>query len=137
MRKVASRGDWKTKPLPAQHKAILLDRCYTPEEFNQIKAGLIPECMEHHWFIFYEAPCLFLHRSWTGFCVYHVRFELSAGGFLVTEVLVNRNPQQYRETNDHPDALLLAILLDGQAGRDTRSVWQQYRATLGFDSAPI
>jgi hypothetical protein len=51
---VASRGDWKTTPLPAARKAILLDRSYSPGEFERIKEGLIPESMDDKWFVFFE-----------------------------------------------------------------------------------
>jgi hypothetical protein len=126
----ATRGDWKTTPLPAARKAIPFDRSYTAEEFAWVKEGLVPECMEDKWFVFYEEPWLYFHRSWTGYCVYQLRFEPADSGARVAEVWVSRDAEQYRETDDTRDALLLAVLLDGRAGRENQEAWNQYKARL-------
>lgn len=86
--------------------------------------------MEDKWFAFYEEPWLYLHRSWTGFGIYQVRFELTDGGHRVAEILVSRDPRQYTSTDGDADALVLAVLLDGYAGRDTKAAFEQYRASL-------
>jgi len=86
--------------------------------------------MEDKWFTFYEEPWLHLHRSWSGFCIYQVQFELIAtGSYRVAQVIVNRDPEQYKGTDDKADALLLAVLLDGDAGRDTGDAWKRYLAS--------
>jgi 8-oxo-dGTP diphosphatase len=126
----ATRDDWKTTPLPARREAITLDRTYSANEFERLRAGHIPGRMEDKWFAFFEEPWLYLHRSWTGYCVYQVRFEPAAGGSRVAEALVSRDPEQYRGTDATRDALLLAVLLDRYAGRDTKASWEQYRASL-------
>ncbi len=69
----AVRGDWKTTPLPAARAALAFARTYSFAEFAGIQAGLVPEEMEDKWFVFFEDPWLYLHRSWTGFCVFQVR----------------------------------------------------------------
>jgi hypothetical protein len=109
---------------------VPLERLYAPEEFDRLKQGSVPEQMEDKWFIFYEEPWLHLHRSWTGFCIYQVRLEATADGDRMAEALVNRDPEQYRETDLMADAMLLAVLLDGLAGRDTSAGWEQYLARL-------
>jgi hypothetical protein len=125
----ATRGDWKTKPLPAQRHAFSPDRNYSAEEFKRLQEGDIPREMEDKWFSFYEEPWLYLHRSWTGYCVYQVRFEVTASGARAVEALVNRNPRQYRGT-DERDSLLLPLLLDGYAGRSTEDGWRRYLDSL-------
>lgn len=116
----AVRGDWKTTPMPQARAAVALDRSYTFAEFAALQAGLIPAEMEDKWFIFFEDPWLYLHRSWTGFCVFQVRFETTKTGVRVAEALVNRDPKQYAGTSGSEDASLLGILLDGRARRDVR-----------------
>jgi hypothetical protein len=111
--------------LPAQRQAISLDRNYSADEFERLRDGVVPREMEDKWFSFYEDPWLFLHRSWTGYCIYQVRFELTASGARAVDALVNRDPQQYRGT-DERDAILLALLLDGYAGRPTEDGWRRY-----------
>ena len=116
----AVRGDWKTRPMPEARATIALEHSYTLAEFAALQAGLVPEEMEDKWFIFFEDPWLYLHRSWTGFCIFQVRFETTATGVRVAEALVNRDPAQYGGTSAREDASLLAILLDGRARRDVR-----------------
>jgi hypothetical protein len=121
MTKIAKRDDWKTEPLPTSSKSIAIDKSYSKSEFEKIIVGTIPEEMEDKWFIFYEAPWLYLHRSWTGFCVFKVRFEIFNDRVEIAEVWANRDSKQYQETDDSRDANLLRILLEYRAGYDTAS----------------
>ena len=121
----ATRGDWKTTSLPVQRQALALHRIYSADEFQRLQEGRVPHEMEDKWFVFCEDPWLYLHRSWTGFCVYQVRFERTASGARTAESLVNRDPKQYRGT-DERDLLLLPLLLDGYAGRPTEDGWRRY-----------
>jgi hypothetical protein len=127
----ATRDDWNTTPLPAAREAIALDRTYQATEFERLKEGHVPQEEEDKWLAFFEEPWLYLHDSWTGFCVYQVRFEpAEGGGAKVSEALVSRDPEQYRERDGTRDALLLAWLLDPYAGCATAAVWEQYMASL-------
>ena len=85
---------------------------YSPAEFERIKAGLIPLEMEDKWFVFFETPWLYLHRSWTGFCVYGVRLEALPEGAEVVESWVSRNAEQYRGTDIHHEERILTFLID-------------------------
>ncbi|MEH2176554.1 hypothetical protein [Nostoc sp.] len=107
--------------MPSVYKNLTLETVYSQEEFDRIAAGVIPEQMENKWFIFYKAPWLYLHRSWTGFCIFKVRFEVVAENVKIAEVQVNRDPAQYSNTDDKRDASMLAILLDSRSERDVRS----------------
>ena len=118
--RAAERDDWKIEPMPASSQALPFAAVYTPEQFRKIALGLVPEEMEDKWFIYYEEPWLYLHRSWTGYCIYKVRFRECPAGFEVAEALVNREQSQYAETDDGSDAGLLKILLDSRAGHDVR-----------------
>jgi hypothetical protein len=126
----ATREDWQATPLPESRASLSLDRTYSNEEFARLQKGRIPEEMEDKWFIFYEEPWLYLHRSWTGYCVFQARFEATPLGNRVAEVFVSRDPEQYRSDNDVADALLLAFLLDDYAGRDAREAWEKYAASM-------
>ena len=65
---------WKTKDLPARRASVTLDRVFSREEMDHIRQGMIPEVMEDKWFIYWKDDALFFPRSWTGFCIYVVRF---------------------------------------------------------------
>ena len=100
----ATRALWKIRPCPTERAALKLAAMYSPAEFERIKAGLIPLNMEDKWFVFFETPWLYLHRSWTGFCVYGVRLEALPEGAQVVESWVSRNAEQYRGTDSHHEA---------------------------------
>lgn len=129
----ATRTDWEITPLPDSRVSVECDRTYTAEEFARLKEGHVPEEMEDKWFVFYEEPWLYLHRSWTGFGIFEVRFEPVASGSRVIEALVSRDPEQYTSTDDTSDSLLLALLLDGYAGRDTAEAMDKYVSWPGVN----
>jgi hypothetical protein len=103
----ATRASWKIHACPKERVALNFGDVYTSSEFEQIQEGLVPREMEDKWFIFFEDSWLFIHRSWTGFCIYGVRFERSSEGAAVVESWVSRNKEQYGETRtDHDEKLL-------------------------------
>jgi ADP-ribosyl-[dinitrogen reductase] hydrolase len=108
--KPASPGDWKALPMPARSATITLDRRFTPAELDLIRTGVVPEEMEDKWFVYWRDDQLHFHRSWTGFCVYVVDFDTDEGRMV--RALVNRDPDQYSQTDDQLDAELIAYLID-------------------------
>jgi uncharacterized protein (DUF1810 family) len=108
----ASRESWKIKPPPAARTVLPYSRTFDERELDRVQRGLVPEQMEDKWFIFWEAPWLFLHRSWTGICIYGVRLAPKGAGATVEEAWANRDPEQYREADDAYDAAVLAFLVD-------------------------
>jgi len=53
--------------------------------------------MEDKWFFFWSRNRLFFHRSWTGYCVYVVRFRNDQAGWRTFEALGNPDSEQYLE----------------------------------------
>jgi hypothetical protein len=112
-RKSATKADWRIKKLPSKRTSIALDRRFTPHEIQHIKAGLIPAEMEDKWFVYWQDDTLFFHRSWTGFCLYVVKFVKDGECYRMRKAELNRNPRQYAETSDAKDASLISYLIDG------------------------
>ena len=108
----ATRDAWKTQPLPETRARIAFERAFTGDERAKLARGLVPREMEDKWFIFLEGDVLYLHRSWTGTCVYVVRLVERDGASVVDEAWVNRNPAEYTSTDDEYDARLLGFLID-------------------------
>ena len=108
----ARRDSWKTLPLPEVRAALGLDECYTAEEFARIQHGLIPQEMEDKWFVFYEDDWLYLHRSWTGACIYGLRFEPTDAGVSVVESWASRDTNHYKQTRIDYDRTMLKFLID-------------------------
>ena len=106
--------------MPAARAPVRIERAYSDAEFASIAEGVIPREMEDKWFIYHESPWLYLHRSWTGYCVYAVRFERRGDEHHVVEAWVSRDPQQYTGNDDDAaeEAELLGELLDHLAGRE-------------------
>ena len=126
MNQIAKRDDWKAIEMPRPRTSIAINRQYSDREFDRLSAGNIPQAQEDKWFVYYEEPDLFLHRSWTGFCIYQVCFQPDGRFFSTTSATVNRDQSQYTEQNDKQDAMLLGILMDELAGRDTEDQWKAY-----------
>ena len=68
----ASSTSWKHEPFK-EVVPIPYQAAFDGKQFAKLKEGLIPEQMEDKWFIYYEEPNLFIHRSWTGQPVYRLR----------------------------------------------------------------
>ena len=109
MDKIANRSSWKILPLPAQRAKLDIGRTFTEQEYHRLKNGLIPRAMEDKWFIFMENDVLFIHRSWTGTCIYELHFDKQRA---ITDVWVNRDSEQYKETDNEYDKKLLNFLID-------------------------
>ncbi len=91
---------------------IPLSRTVSAQEMQRIRRGLVPEQMEDKWFIYWKDDALYFHRSWTGFCIYIVRFAAEGGGWNMVEVDANRDAEQYKEVNDERDAEMVSYLVD-------------------------
>ena len=110
--KSATATDWRTSPLPDARSLVVLNRPFSAKDLRRIRKGLIPEQMEDKWFIYWQDSTLFMHRSWTGYCVYEISFSVVAEDIHATEVRVNRDPEQYTGTGDEHDAKMALYLVD-------------------------
>jgi hypothetical protein len=105
---VATKDRWKRIPFTSGI-AIPLEATYSHEELDKLCAGFVPEVMEDKWFIYFEDPYLFLHRSWTGHPVYRVKFAPSSEGVSVVEALCVSGAVE--ETGPEYQANLLDFLI--------------------------
>ena len=118
---VATRTSWeKCLPLPEARVALDFTASYSEDEFSRIRRGLIPRQMEDKWFIFYEEPWLYIHRSWTGASIYGVRFQSGASGVIAVESWASRDPS-YKSTSTEYDLAILTFLIEAMLlGRPMR-----------------
>ena len=125
--------------MPKAKVRLEVDRTFSQEEYECLQLGRIPQDMDDKWFIYFEDGWLFLHRSWTGYCIYQVHLEPSDEGWKIVEVWVNDDASQYRRIGRVPFALfagsqreeesrLLLDLLGDLASR--KSVRERYRGSL-------
>ena len=99
-------------PLPEVRAPLGFEEPATTEEIECIKRGVVPQEMEDKWFVFYEDAWLYLHRSWTGACIYGVRFQPAGAGASAVESWVSRDTKHYKETRIDYDRAMLKFLID-------------------------
>jgi hypothetical protein len=100
-RPATCKEDWKTRPMPRRRTKIVLDISYNADAMTRIRKGFLPTDMGDKWFVWFEEPVLYLHRSWTGFCVYEVNFVPDRQGWRATFALVSI------ETRSNTHALMM------------------------------
>lgn len=99
----ATRADWRIKDMPTEYVALTLDFTLSAQEAARVRLGFIPTSMEEKWFAYFADNTLHQHRSWTGYCIDQIFFEADGDGLRATHAKVNRNPEQYTETDDEQD----------------------------------
>jgi len=85
MRARANAESWRIQPfvkgVPIPYRAK-----FNAVQFEQLKDGYVPVDFDDRWFIYYDEPGLFIHRSWGGAPFYRVTLRASeAGGAEVTD----------------------------------------------------
>lgn len=112
-RPAACEEDWPDlRPLPERRAEIAIDLRYGDDAMCRIRKGFLPVDQDEKWFIWFGDDVLHLHRSWTGICIYEVRFVQDAAGWKATAALVNRDPEQYGATDDDEDRRTLIEMID-------------------------
>ena len=112
MTRTAVASDWENRPMPEARVSIPLDRSFPAGEWAALRQCVVPAQMEDKWFIYWQDDRLHFHRSWTGICVWVARFEPVGDGVRLVGAEVNRDPEQYKSTNDERDARLLEYVID-------------------------
>lgn len=105
---MVKKSDWKTLEMPQENEEFILECSLSNEDIELIKEGFLPKEMEDKWFMYYEDDKLFIHRSWTGYCIYIV--DMSEMNKL--KVIVNRDPEQHKETDVERDKIMVNIQLN-------------------------
>jgi hypothetical protein len=110
--KIVKQEDWQIQPLPSKYVTLQFNLPYSLVDMKRIRRGLLPKQMEDKWFIYFKDDVLYLHRSWTGFCVYKAYFKIEGVTCLLTSADVNRDKEQYSATDDEYDRHMLSYLID-------------------------
>lgn len=105
---IATKDDWNIDPMPEKTDTFILKRHFSKEEIANLRRGHIPDEMEDRWFCYYEDDKLYIHRSWSGICIYIVEFK---SVFNRHKVTVNRDENQYGCTDVDEDIEQLNELL--------------------------
>ena len=98
--------------MPRDRRFIDVDRRYSADEMDRIRLGFVPETREDRWFIYWDEGDLFMHRAWTGVCVYVARFEPGDDGWRMVRIAVNQDPGECNPADDDFEAALAQFLID-------------------------
>lgn len=103
------------KEMPSQKDAFIIDWKFNSKEWENVKEGFASSCMDEKWNIYLDNNKLYFHRSWTGTCIYiaHLQ-ELPNSEGAITKVEVNRNPNEYKNTNIEEDKTLFKKVVQFQ-----------------------
>ena len=121
--KVATADSWKTLPMPERNTILPMQEEIPATAMSIVKMGHIPDAMEDHWFMYCDGDTIRYYRSWTGICVYVAKYELNGETCRITSLQVNRDPDQYGNTDDAHDRALFMALLTEEYGGDATGYW--------------
>jgi ADP-ribosylglycohydrolase len=115
--KPAIRSRGLLKPLPVARVAIPLAVKLSTKEYGQLQMGMLSYDMNQKWLAYVEEPWLYLHRSWSGVCMYAIRFEQIGDECHSVEAFVNGDSSQDSRsvdtcfTDSEGHSLLMQILV--------------------------
>ena len=90
---------WRVQPIPTKREQLGFTRRFNKIESEAIKCGFLPSSMDDKWFICFEAGWLLFYRSWTGYCIFGLRLDITTAETRVTDSWVNRDVDQYRSVD--------------------------------------
>lgn len=96
--KKADAGSWKCTPF-SNCKRIDCNIVLTQEEFEVLSMGHIPEVMEDHWFMYCDNNSVNYFRSWTGIQIFKGYYKLENSTYIIYELEINDNKDEYKETD--------------------------------------
>ena len=107
---IATRHSWECWP-PGPMEPIPFHAIFSAAQYARIRRGFVPDVMEDKWFIYWEEDILYLHRSWTGRCIYRVHFESEQDAYEVSRAFVTAGEAQYRRAADDHEVRQLHFLI--------------------------
>lgn len=122
---MVKKADWKTRNMPEDVEHFNIEMKLTADGLDNLKEGHLPKDMEDKWLMYFENDKFYIHRSWTGACIYIISPVLDSD---ILEVTVNRNKEQYTETSTERDKIMVTILLNSwsKQGADNRELMMRW-----------
>lgn len=121
----ATKDSWNIEPMPERNTVIPMDVTIPTKAMEIVKYGHIPDAMEDHWFMYCDEDTIHYYRSWTGLCIYVAKYTAEKGRYRITQLQVNRDPEQYGCTDDEHDIALFMALLTEEYGGDASEYWNK------------
>ena len=103
--------------MPEQHVVLNLDATISSDDMQMVKKGHIPEAMEDHWFMYCDDTTIRYYRSWSGYCIFIAKYVDDGVQCRLTELTVNRDPEQCKLSDDEHDKKQFMKLLASEYRR--------------------
>jgi 8-oxo-dGTP diphosphatase len=110
-RKKATRDSFGTLDFCGPFVPIPWQASFDDSQFALIRLGALVDHDDARWFAFFEEPDLFIHRSWTGICVYKVTFARHEHLHVVAQALVLESRELVELSVEFLDFLVHTLLL--------------------------
>ena len=110
----ASKESWTTQPMPEKNNVIPMEMTLEKDEMAIIQMGSIPTSMGVKWFMYCDEDTIRYYLSYSGVCVYEAKYEYEGDMAKITELRVNRDPNQYGCTDDNEDRWLFSAMIRSQ-----------------------
>lgn len=107
MRQIVKQTDWKNEPMPDTQEVTSYNRKLSTDEYEALLYGLCPESMDDKWFVYAQDGWLYIHRSWTGYCLFKLQLQVTDGNHFLTNWVINRDPNQYNSQGIERDIYIL------------------------------
>jgi hypothetical protein len=105
---------WESLPDPEPRDALGFEAEYGAADAPRLRAGVMPQSMDHKWLVWFDGEWLRFIRSWTQTPIYGVRLApTSSGGLRVVDSWVSRDASCYNGGPVAHERQLLAFLIDG------------------------
>jgi len=123
----ATRESWDVMEMPSQNITLPAQILVSTESMEILRMGHIPEVQEDHWFMYCDDDTIHYYRSWTGLCIYEAHYiKLNDSDFVIDALTINRDPDQYNETDSSADFELFMVLISSEIGHDPAEHWKEY-----------
>lgn len=109
---MTGHDDWQIEKMPNETENFYSGRSLTYEEWSKLRLGLQPSSMDDKWFIYEQKDSIYFHRSWTGHCIFIARVEKNKDEIFLSEVIANKNPEQFGAQDIEVKKEMFAKLVD-------------------------
>lgn len=106
----AMRGDADVSSMPERRTSIPINLTLREYEMRKLRYGYYPD-NDTRWFVYLADNVVYFHRSWTGHCIFQFTIEPDGDVYQVSELIVNRDPQQFNSHGEEDDKRIVLDLL--------------------------
>ena len=118
----------RPKPMP-----LLPIATWTDEQWSRIQLGYKSQGMDERWDAIVEDDILFLHRSWTGYCVYELAFTRTQADYCISSGKVESS-DRYGSPRPEFDAVLAEIIIGIILQEPSQHLGDRFRAITSADA---